>query len=140
MTNKKELTENQREAYEKKIATLQAQVDQSRPTGRNVKTEGSIKAMLRTENGTEQEKTISFADGFPTLRPISGEDIIVYAQDFMDLATGKAESIKDFRFKRFAAKPELAKSYEQDLPLSKDDAIARLVHMAQIHSAMVKVV
>lgn len=102
--------------------------------------ESSIKATLRNENGTEQEKIISIAEGFTTIRPISGKDIIVSTIDLMDLATGKVESIKDFRFKKFADKPELAENYNKDLPLSQNDAIERLVDLAERRSAMVKVI
>ena len=103
-------------------------------------TEGSVKVTILKANGMETEKKVSFADGFPVMRPIPGEDVLASTQDVMDLARGEAEFILDHRYKKFSDKPELAAKYAQPLSLSQEDALQIITNLSQKQSAMIKAV
>jgi hypothetical protein len=96
----------------------------------------SIEITLIDNKGFEDTKMVSFAEGFPTCRPVPGEDIIARPQDVMALAAGKVERIKDARF--YSKDAKLATMYDREIPMSQEDALNFIVQLAQKESAMLK--
>jgi len=96
----------------------------------------SIEITLIDNKGFEDTKMVSFAEGFPTCRPVPGKDFIALTKDVLTLAAGKVERIKDARF--YSKDAKLAAMYDREIPMSQEDALAFVVSLAQKQSAMIK--
>jgi hypothetical protein len=86
----------------------------------------AVELNLETQDGKAKKVKVKIADGFPTVRPLKGQNVIVKSADLMSLATGdKLEEATQ-------------KSFDQ-LGFGKDKAIAYLERLALIGSSMVEI-
>lgn len=78
------------------------------------------------KTGKSKKVKVSLADGFPTVRPLPGQNVIVNSDDLMALALGKK------------LETDSQKQFDQ-LGFGKDKAVDFLTKLAISESAMVNI-
>jgi hypothetical protein len=89
-------------------------------------TDAFVTLQLETPDGENTTVKAKIADGFPTVRPLKGQNLVVKSADLMSLATGKKLS------------EDTQKVFTQ-LGFGKEDAISFVEDLVLKGSAMAKI-